>query len=206
MLTHLFLLRHCQSHPSPELSDCDYPLSERGRRQARDLVAVLAPLNAELVCSSPFKRCLDTIAPAAASLELAVETDAGLRERRIAAGWVGDFRDFWRRSWEDLSYALEGGETSLECRTRLVAAVDSIVRRHEGKRVLVGSHGCALALFLSAFTPGYGIVEASAMRTPELLHVTHDSRYGYRWQRDFLPPAGFESLATAYSETPGVLA
>ena len=87
----------------------------------------------------------------------------------------------------------------------MTAAIDRIVAAHRGRTIVVGSHGNALALFVAGFTPGYGIEQASALRTPELLHVTHGPD-GYRYHADFVQPEGFGLLATDYRETPGITA
>ena len=203
MTTTLYLVRHCQSLPSRQVAKSEWPLSSRGARQAGELVPVLAALGADAIHSSPYRRCIDTLEPTATRLRLRIETDPELRERLVSPGWVGDFREFWRRSWEDLSFALEGGEPSIDCRNRVTQAIDRIAEAHGGQTVLVGSHGNATALFLSGFTPGYGIKEASALRTPELLKVTHGPR-GYLWHRDFRSPEAFDLLATEFRETPGI--
>ncbi|MBI4867184.1 MAG: histidine phosphatase family protein [Candidatus Wallbacteria bacterium] len=205
MITTLYLVRHCQSHPSPAFADGDWPLSERGSRQARELIPVLSALGADAFVSSPYRRCLETLAPSAASLGLALETEIELRERLVSPTWVSDFREIWRRSWEDPSFAVPGGESSLDCRLRVTRAFDRLVAKYPGRTLIVGSHGNALSLFLSAFTPGYGIAQASALRTPELLRVTHGPG-GYLWHLDFEVPKAFDLLATDFRETPGILA
>lgn len=204
-MTTLFLVRHCQSHPSWTLPDSDWPLSERGVTQARDLPGVLSTLGVQSICSSPYHRCLATLGPSAASLGLPIETHHDLRERLVSPTWVSDFREIWRRSWEEPDFALPGGESSRDCRVRVTEAIDRIVEGRRGQTVVIGSHGNALALFLASFTPGYGVKEASALRTPELLRVTHGPR-GYLWDRDFRPPEPFDRLATDFRETPGIIA
>ena len=204
-MTTLYLIRHAQARPLPEQPEPDWALSPVGERQARGLVPVLAGLGLQRLYSSPFRRCRETLAPFAAAAGLAVELDPGLRERRIAAQWVGDFREAWQRSWADFSFALEGGETSLVCRTRIAGAVAAIVARHPGETLGLASHGNALGLFLNVVEPAFGVAEASRMRTPELVRVTHaDGRYA--WDRAFAPGAAFDALATDFRETPGVVA
>ena len=205
MNTTLYLVRHCQSQPAADLSDSDWPLSERGVRQARELVPILEALDVDELYSSPYSRCLGTLGPSAAHLGLTIRTDPDLRERLISRKWLSDFRDVWRRSWEDLSFRLDGGESSHECRQRVMAAIDRIVANHRGRTLAIGSHGNALSLFLSAFTPGYGIEEASALRNPELLKVTHGDA-GYVWEWHFELPDAFHQLATDFRETPGIIA
>lgn len=203
MTTTLYLVRHCQSHPAPETAEPDWPLSEHGHHQAQALVPVLTELRPDVIVSSPYRRCLQTLAPTARHLGLSVWIDPALRERLLSPAWLPDLREVWRRSWQDLSFALAGGESSLACRERVVAAIDRIVRVHPGRTILVGSHGNALALFLSAFTPGYGIAEASALRTPDLVRVTHGPG-GYRWHRQDEQPTGLDRIALHYSRTPGI--
>jgi 8-oxo-dGTP diphosphatase len=56
------------------------PLDGRGRLQAAALVEILAPLGVRRVVSSPYVRCIETVQPLAAALELAVEPDDRLAE------------------------------------------------------------------------------------------------------------------------------
>ena len=49
------------------------PLDGRGQRQAQHLVQVLAPLRPTRIVSSPYKRCLQTMAPSADRFGLRVE-------------------------------------------------------------------------------------------------------------------------------------
>ncbi len=56
------------------------PLSRAGWRQADRLVAVLADRGVRRVLSSPFRRCVQTVEPLAASLGLRVEQEPALAE------------------------------------------------------------------------------------------------------------------------------
>jgi len=204
-VTTLYLIRHAQSLPQADQPEPDWPLSAAGEAQARGLGAVLPPLGIQRLYCSPYRRCRDTLGPFARAAGLEVVLDEGLRERRIAGGWISDFREVWRRSWEDLDYALEGGETSRVCQQRMVATVAAIVARHPGETLGLGSHGNAIALFLSHVDPAFGLVEATRIRTPEISKVVH-SAGRYAWERDFSAGPRFEALATDFRETPGVVA
>jgi 8-oxo-dGTP diphosphatase len=54
------------------------PLSPRGRRQAEYLAHEIAPMTPLHLSSSPYVRCLETLAPLAARTGLAVEEDDAL--------------------------------------------------------------------------------------------------------------------------------
>lgn len=183
----------------------DWRLSTTGVAQAAGLLPVLASLGITRIYCSPYRRCLDTLAPFAEAQGLEIVAHEGLRERRIAGQWVPDFREVWQRSWADFSFALEGGECSWTCRERIAAAVDEIVRRHPGETLALGSHGNAIALFLHYVEPAFGRADASAIRTPEIVKVIHQNGR-YRWQRDFHPGEAFDALATDFRLTPGIVA
>ncbi len=204
-MTTFYLVRHAQSLPDSAQAEPDWPLSPVGEAQARGLAELLAPLGIDRIYCSPYRRCRDTLAPFAAHAGLAVTIDPGLRERRIAGVWLGDFRDAWRRSWADFAYTLEGGESSWTCRKRIAAAVEAIAGRHPDETIVLGSHGNAIGLLMNFVDPGFGLSEASAIRTPEILRITH--RQGrFVWDRAFAAGAAFDRLATDFRETPGVVA
>jgi 8-oxo-dGTP diphosphatase len=56
------------------------PLDERGRRQAAELVAMLASRDIRRIVSSPYTRCVETVEPLGAALALEVELDERLAE------------------------------------------------------------------------------------------------------------------------------
>ena len=204
-MTTIYLIRHAQSLPRPEQEEADWALSPLGEAQARGLVPVLRALNIRRLYSSPYRRCRDTLAPYASEAHLDVVLESRLRERRIASGWISDFRAVWRRSWEDFSFALDGGESSWTCRQRITAAVEAIVARHPGETIGVGSHGNAIGLFLHYVDPTFGVIDATHIRTPEISRVLHrDGRFV--WERAFSAGPAFEALATDFRDTPGVVA
>jgi 2,3-bisphosphoglycerate-dependent phosphoglycerate mutase len=204
-VTTIYLIRHAQSQPHPEVPEADWPLSAVGEEQAKGLVAVLRPLGIRRIYSSPFRRCRDTLAPFAQATGLDLALHAGLRERRIAGQWISDFREVWWRSWADFEFALPGGESSTTCRDRMAAAVGELVARHPGETLALGSHGNAIALFMNYVDATVGMQEASAVRTPEIVKIAQ--RHGtFVWERAFSAGAEFDRLATDFRKTPGVVA
>jgi 8-oxo-dGTP diphosphatase len=78
----VLLVRHAVALDRHSWDDDDAarPLRKRGRRQAEKLVTLLADFEVERVLSSPFLRCLETVAPLAAERGLAVEETDALAE------------------------------------------------------------------------------------------------------------------------------
>lgn len=203
--TVVYMVRHCQSSPSTTVAECDWPLSEVGNAQAKALVSLLSSLKIEHVFSSPFLRCVSTIAPFALAHKIEVFKEPRLRERKIAPPNVLDFSDVWPRSWADFSYALEGCEDSWTCQKRMVQAVGEIVERHRGRTLAICSHGSAIGLFMNHVRSNFGIEEASKIRTPEVVRVVWNGASFHHDQTFSLGPA-FDSIATDFRATPGVKA
>jgi 2,3-bisphosphoglycerate-dependent phosphoglycerate mutase len=150
-VTTLIIVRHAQSAPDPAAPERDWPLSERGRRQAADLAPVLRELGVDALASSPFIRAVDTLRPFADAAGLAIAVDEDLRERSLG-GWLpelADVEEAIRRMHADLDFCLEGGETGRACITRFEAALARVVAANPGRTIAVGSHGGVIGHLLA---------------------------------------------------------
>ncbi len=78
----VYLLRHANAGSRSKWSGDDRlrPLNSDGRHQAADLVEVLGELGITRVISSPYRRCVQTVAPLAAALGLELEIHEALAE------------------------------------------------------------------------------------------------------------------------------
>jgi 8-oxo-dGTP pyrophosphatase MutT (NUDIX family)/phosphohistidine phosphatase SixA len=119
----VIVLRHGTSRPrdSWARADADRPLVSAGRRQARGLVALLPVWAPERIVSSPWRRCLETVAPFAAAAGLDVRAKNALSEdgARRRAG----------RTRRQVRRLLERGAAVLLCTHRpVLAEVFDVVR------------------------------------------------------------------------------
>jgi len=165
-VTTLYLIRHAEADASVH-DNATRPLTEKGLLDAEKLAETLGGIRFDRLYSSPYKRTMDTIAPLATRLGLAVETVYDLRERRPAEGWVEDFWEFMKHQWADFSYRLPGGESLAEVQERFTAALNAICRENPGKTIAIASHGTALCATLSYYDPSVGFKEFL-----ELVNVT----------------------------------
>jgi 2,3-bisphosphoglycerate-dependent phosphoglycerate mutase len=200
MKTTLFLIRHAQSHPSTELHHSEWPLSAVGRGQAARLAEMLGILKIEVVFSSPFIRCRQTIEPFVSRGGLALYVNEDLRERLVTKQIIDGFDKIWRRSWEDFDYTLPGCESSAAAQRRFVEAVQRIAESNRGRTIGISSHGAVIALFLNWIDAGVGIRDAEELTNPDVIKVEWDGE-GYLWDRRFVLP-GIETIATDHRETP----
>jgi broad specificity phosphatase PhoE len=136
-VTTLLLVRHGETDWNADgrlQGQTDRPLSDFGRRQARQLAAELTEEDLEAIYSSDLSRARETAQIVAERLGLPVLLDPDLREK----DWG---------TWEGLT-AVERdrvefvGESTEEHQERILRALRRIAERHTGDgRVLVVTHG-----------------------------------------------------------------
>jgi 2,3-bisphosphoglycerate-dependent phosphoglycerate mutase len=127
------------------------PLTGRGRRQAEDLAEALCAARPHTIVSSPYRRAVDTVQPAAARLGLEVGLLDDLHEWRSGLRPTPRWRDHYLRCWADPGYALPGAESHDQARARMLAALDGIAARWRphGGTVVAGTHGTVISLALA---------------------------------------------------------
>jgi broad specificity phosphatase PhoE len=128
-VTEIWLVRHGDSYQDVvEVSDP--PLSALGRDQAKRLSERVNRTQPAAVYSSPYRRALQTAQ--------AITDDVRVDERLIEIALDVS---------EDGS--LDFKEDPLAAASRMRSALDDIVRDHEGRRVVVVSHGAAIIACLT---------------------------------------------------------
>lgn len=102
METVIYFIRHAQSRPSSQIHHADWPLSELGAQQAKQLAEVIRHLNIVHLISSPYRRCIDTIKPFIDTFEVPMNIHENLRERYASDTFVDNFYELWCKSWKIL--------------------------------------------------------------------------------------------------------
>lgn len=157
-MTCFVLIRHGETDWNVEgrwQGQVDVPLNARGLAQADRLAEELAAnLQVDEIYSSDLLRARQTAAPIASAFDLPVWIDARLRE--IHQGeWQGlqvteiearYERLFHRRTQDPWSIAPPGGETAIQVRLRVEAALSENAARHPSGTVVIVSHGFVLAV------------------------------------------------------------
>lgn len=172
MKTNIYLVRHAHSIYTPE--ELERPLSPAGMEDARGVAEVLLGEKITHVVSSPYRRAVQTVEGVAAALKLKIELNEGFRERRLTEGLVDDFEAAVRRAWEDLSFALPGGESGSVAQERGVGALNDIIKRHRGGNIVIGTHGNIMALIMNYFDTGYEYEFWKGLKMPDIYRLSFE--------------------------------
>ncbi|HEY7142557.1 MAG TPA: histidine phosphatase family protein [Methylomirabilota bacterium] len=157
-----WLVRHGETSCNSEgrfQGRLDAPLSPRGHAQAAALAAGLAGTRFDALYTSPLSRARETAVACGSALGLEPIALDDLREIGLGA-WEGltletvRARDGERyRRWREapVAHPPAGGEPMAGLAGRVRAALDGLTARHPAGRVLVVSHGGAIASALCAW-------------------------------------------------------
>jgi broad specificity phosphatase PhoE len=160
----LILIRHGQSSANASgvwQGQLDFPLSDRGREQARLTGLALRGTPVHGFYASPLARAFETAEIIAREAAVSVEVVPldGLKERRggLLEGTTAEERmardpaltEKWLSLPEEEGWELVGAETDEEVLGRFEAAIADAMGRHApGERVVVVSHGGAMRAYL----------------------------------------------------------
>lgn len=167
-MTTFYLVRHAHADWAP---DENRPLSERGRADAARVADVLARYPVSLICSSPYRRARETVAPLAARMGLPVGIEPDLREREMGGAPVEGFLSAVEATWRDPSFTHPGGETNAVAQRRALAVVRRLQAQHPAGRLVLSTHGNLLALVLNGFDPSIDFAFWKRLAMPDIYEL-----------------------------------
>jgi 2,3-bisphosphoglycerate-dependent phosphoglycerate mutase len=165
--TILWLARHAET-ATPNVfhgAESDVELGAHGQRQAIAAAEWYASeLKPTVVVSSGMRRAIDTATPIAVRCGVRHVIVPALHERRVGAlggtsfaGGDGPWPETVRR-WTagEIDYTTPGAESFAELQTRLVPAINGLVKHHPGERIAVIAHGIVCKVLLLSLLPDWG--------------------------------------------------
>ena len=172
-MTNIYFVRHAEPNYNNH-DDLTRELSPKGMKDRELVTEFLTDKQVDIVIASPYKRAVDTVAQFAALRDLPITTINDFRERKVDSVWIDDFDAFTHNQWADFNYKLTDGETLSKVQKRNIVALREVIRQHEGKNVVIGSHGTALSTIINHFVPQFGIEEFTRIKSimPWIVHFS----------------------------------
>jgi broad specificity phosphatase PhoE len=155
-MTRLWLARHGETDWNLEgrfQGQADPPLNASGLAQARRIADLLVEAGIQAMYCSDLQRALLTAQIIGEKLGIMPQVDRRLCEIRLGE-WEGmlkeqiifQYPEVWhKRQLDPVHVRPPGGENLLELAERVWAAADQIAQMHPDGKVLIVSHGVALA-------------------------------------------------------------
>ena len=159
-MTSIYLIRHAEAEGNLyRIAQGQYNsiLTDRGWRQVAVLARRFADIPVDAVYSSDLYRTCATASAIYKPKGLPLHRDPALREICVGVWEQKTWGEIARESPEQLEYFthqlhlwhVEGAETPVQVRDRVLAAVRAIAAENDGKTVAVFCHGCAIRILLA---------------------------------------------------------
>jgi probable phosphoglycerate mutase len=179
MSTRFVVVRHGQTQWNVEArvqGHRDSPLTAQGLEQAEAIGKRLAREHFDVLVASDLGRAMQTAQRIAAHCGLPIAADPRLRERDFGEGEGLSYEEidarwpnvFSRTAEVDPDLAIPGGESRRQFHDRIHQAFESLARKHDGRRVLVVSHGGVL-------TSLYRVIHGIPVARPHRVSISNAS-------------------------------
>ncbi|MBA2173782.1 histidine phosphatase family protein [Halobacillus locisalis] len=172
MNTIIYFVRH--AHSTYTEKERSRPLSEHGKRDAEKVKDLLANKNIHHVLSSPYLRSIQTVEPLANEIGKEVHVIEDFKERKLIEGSAKNFSEAIERVWSDEAFSWPGGESNQVARQRGANALNDVLKKHEGERVVIGTHGNIMTLTMGALDSRFDYEFWKQLRMPEVIALTFD--------------------------------
>jgi len=175
MKTHIFMIRHAES-PFVFGEERSRGLSEDGFQAAMKVADILGSEEIHCVISSTYERAKQTVEFLADRKNLPIIEYEELRERPIKGL---DYKSSWEdllkaieKSFSDLDYALEGGESTRQAQQRAIPIIFRLLDEYKGKNIAIGTHGNIMTIIMNYFDKNYGYDFWNSTSKPDIYRMT----------------------------------
>ncbi|MEH7443689.1 histidine phosphatase family protein [Bacillus sp. JJ1122] len=177
MQTFVYLVRHGDSPKTGE-NERTRGLTEKGKRDAKEITEILKEEEIEVFASSPYSRAILTIQELAELSGKKVLPFEDLKERVFSGGdkRLSDEELFplLEKSFVDPEYALPGGESNKDCQKRAIRVFKKILTSCQGRKVAIGTHGAVMTLMMGYFDRRYNLDFLHQLSKPDVYKMTFE--------------------------------
>ncbi|MGL1893639.1 MAG: histidine phosphatase family protein [Spirochaetaceae bacterium] len=174
-MTHIYFIRHAESKFIFD-KEKERGLTLDGIRKSDMLVEKLQHINFAAIISSSYKRAIETVHPLSIKLDLNIDTydeliERGIKGSDIKVEWE-EINNAIKKSFDDIDYCLEGGETTREAQSRAIPLLKNLLDQYKGKSIAIGTHGNILTIILKYFDDSYGYNFWKKSKKPDIYKVS----------------------------------
>ncbi|GGB60875.1 histidine phosphatase family protein [Virgibacillus dakarensis] len=174
MSTNLYFVRHAHSTYTPD--EIGRPLSERGFIDAKTVTELLKTGNIDEVYSSPYKRTIQTVQGIAEYIDKEIIIGSDFKERVLSETPVEDFATAISNFWENFDFYWKGGESNTVAQNRGIRAVRKLLKKHNGKNIVIGIHGNLMVLIMNYFNNNYGFDFWMGLEMPDIYRLSFEGK------------------------------
>lgn len=133
-------------------------LSIEGEEESRILASSNKLAGVNVIYSSPFVMALETAKYLAKKLDLNINIDSRLGERKIGNIGTKKISFITEMQENDFDFRLQGGEALNDVKTRMYAFIKTILNEHKNKEIALFTHNVAITSLLSNWcTKGFNL-------------------------------------------------
>lgn len=173
MSTFVYMVRHAES--PKEGNERTRGLTEKGRKEARQLTVLLMPEEVDVVISSPYRRSILTVERLAQQLGQEVLVYEDLKERVFSAEDKRlsdkELLPLLEKSFTNPDYALEGGESNADCQTRALKVLKELLAVYREKKIVISSHGAVMTLMMGFYDAKFDLDFLQSTSKPDIYRM-----------------------------------
>jgi len=177
MKTNIYMVRHGES-PKTEGNERTRGLTEKGKSDANRITNLLKDEGIDTFISSPYRRAILTIEESAQSMGKEILIFEDLRELIFSSDdKVISDKEIYpavEKMFLDPDYSLPGGESRTICQNRSVATLQEILKKYEGQKVVIGTHGMIMTLMMGYFDSQYNYTFLMQTSKPDIYTMEFD--------------------------------
>ncbi|NUU59152.1 histidine phosphatase family protein [Paenibacillus agri] len=187
MKTFIYMVRHGESPKVDGGNERTRGLTLKGESDAQIVAELLNVEGINTFISSPYKRAILTIEGLAQSLGKEVIIIEELKE----IVFLGDNKilsnkevyPLVKKMFSEPDFLLPGGESFMNCRNRVVPIFENIIRKYEGQKIVIGTHGVVMTMMMEYFDPQFGLDFLLKTSKPDVYKLEFDEGLLTRTER-----------------------
>ena len=173
MSTIVYMVRHAES--PKEGNDRTRGLTVKGYLDTKRVTNILKDKEIDVVVSSPYIRSILTVEQLAEQIGEEVLVFEDLKERIFSSGnnRVSDKElvPLLERSFSDLNFSLEGGESNADCQKRAIKVIKEVLETFRDKKIVIGAHGAVMTLIMGYFDSTYDLEFLHSISKPDIYRM-----------------------------------